>query len=357
MSEMSASIFMRSSHGGELTQLKQEPYKSEDLFQKLLADHAQELLAGDQIDPEEPRRWLLVGREVGIPGGPDQGDRWNIDHVFLDQDATPTFVELKRSSDPRIRREVVGQLIEYASNAGRNWSAGNLKEVAKKTWGEKLEGLVSQLLHSERAPEAFWSDAEVNLRDGRLRLIFAADKIPLELRRMIEFMNDQMRETEVLALEVRQYLGPDGQAAFVPFVLNASERLREVKGIRKRWDEASFFDLAKQLIGSEDTEALRQAYAACQERSFSIDWGTGAHHGSFKVAISRLGEKNACIFYANGTLTLGLGNFPQVEARIRERLLRLEGIALNDISFPSLGLSAWRPHLSGILHTLETASE
>jgi hypothetical protein len=31
----------------------------------------------------------------------------------LDQDAVPTLVEVKRSSDTRIRREVMGQMSDY----------------------------------------------------------------------------------------------------------------------------------------------------------------------------------------------------------------------------------------------------
>jgi hypothetical protein len=34
----------------------------------------------------------------------------------FDQNAVPTLVEVKRSSDTRIRREVVGQMLDYAAN-------------------------------------------------------------------------------------------------------------------------------------------------------------------------------------------------------------------------------------------------
>ena len=43
----------------------------------------------------------------GIPGNEDGAGRWSVDHLFLDQDAIPTLVEVKRSTDTRIRREVV----------------------------------------------------------------------------------------------------------------------------------------------------------------------------------------------------------------------------------------------------------
>jgi hypothetical protein len=49
------------------------------------------------------------------------GNRWSVDHLFLDQDAVPTIVEVKRSTDTRIRREVVGQMLDYAANAVVYW--------------------------------------------------------------------------------------------------------------------------------------------------------------------------------------------------------------------------------------------
>ncbi|MFZ5786270.1 MAG: hypothetical protein ACOY3Y_07485, partial [Acidobacteriota bacterium] len=104
--------------GDRLTRLEERPYDSEARLQKLLADYP-DLLGGDQVDDENPRRWLHVGREVGVPGAEAGPDRWALDHLFLDQDGIPTFVEVKRSSDTRIRREVVGQMFDYAANALR----------------------------------------------------------------------------------------------------------------------------------------------------------------------------------------------------------------------------------------------
>jgi hypothetical protein len=49
-----------------LIRLDETEYDAEDRLQRFLADHS-DLLAGDQIDPEVPRRFLLVYREPGIP--------------------------------------------------------------------------------------------------------------------------------------------------------------------------------------------------------------------------------------------------------------------------------------------------
>ncbi|CAA9341558.1 MAG: hypothetical protein AVDCRST_MAG93-6679, partial [uncultured Chloroflexia bacterium] len=45
--------------GGQLVEMSEAGYESEDLLQGLLAQHPN-LLAGDQMDHSHPRRWLLV---------------------------------------------------------------------------------------------------------------------------------------------------------------------------------------------------------------------------------------------------------------------------------------------------------
>ena len=103
---MSGGIYLIQDDGG-LVKMDERVYETEYLLQGYLADHP-DLLAGDQIDSNEPRRWLLVSREMPLASEEDGAWRWSVDHLFLDQDAIPTIVEVKRSTDTRIRREVVG---------------------------------------------------------------------------------------------------------------------------------------------------------------------------------------------------------------------------------------------------------
>ena len=93
------------------------------------------LLPGEQINPEAPRNWLLVKRELGVPDDNHSSDRWSLDHLFLDQDGIPTFVECKRSSDSRARREVVAQMLDYAANGLKYWTVDNLRQAATETAG------------------------------------------------------------------------------------------------------------------------------------------------------------------------------------------------------------------------------
>jgi len=103
-----AKIFLIDREGKDIKEMSETAYSSEDVLQHLLVLKPG-LLPGDQINPETPREWLLVKREMGIPDQANQADRWSIDHLFLDQDGVPTLVECKRASDTRIRREVIAQ--------------------------------------------------------------------------------------------------------------------------------------------------------------------------------------------------------------------------------------------------------
>ncbi|MEM9809290.1 MAG: hypothetical protein AAF959_28910, partial [Cyanobacteria bacterium P01_D01_bin.56] len=112
---------------GQLIEMTEAAYDSEDVFQALLEQYPN-LLAGDQIDNSSPRRWLLVQREMRVPDIENGAGRWSVDHLFLDQDAIPTLVEVKRSSDTRIRREVVGQMLDYAANAVSYWPVEQIRD-------------------------------------------------------------------------------------------------------------------------------------------------------------------------------------------------------------------------------------
>ena len=230
----------------KLVELTDQPYNSEAILQALLADYPS-LIAGNQIDNASPRRWLLVSREMVVPSEEGGGGRWSLDHLLLDQDGIPTLVEVKRSTDSRIRREVVGQMLDYAANAVVYWPVEEVRgrfearcQAANLDPSAELDGFLS----SEGDAETFWSKVKTNLQAGKIRLIFVADVIPPELRRIIEFLNAQMDPAEVLGLEIKQYVG-EGLQTLVPRVIGQTAEAEKKKSTGRsagrRWDEASFF--------------------------------------------------------------------------------------------------------------------
>ncbi len=271
---------------GELNELSEQQYEAESFLQSLLAEHPN-LLAGDQINPAAPRRWLLISRETAVPDEVGGGGRWALDHLFLDQDGIPTLVEIKRSTDTRVRREVVGQMLDYAANAVVYWSAEEIRsqfEARCQMRDQDPAQVIAELLRRDD-PEAFWMDTKRNLQAGKIRMVFVADAIPTELQRIVEFLNGQMDPAEVLAVEIRQFVG-QGIKALVPKVVGQTAAALQKKdpsaGAGKRqWDEPSFFAELEKKRGVEEANTARGIYDWANARKLRIWFGQGKQNGSF----------------------------------------------------------------------------
>ena len=278
MSNTEDFIFLTSGESNKLIKATNTPYALEQDLQTLVAEHPELLLVGDTSE-EGALRWMIVAPEAGIPDAESGGDRWWIDHMFLDQKGTPTFVEVKRSTDTRIRREVVGQMLEYAANALRYWPAGKLRALAEERSGDNANSRLIELLDLNPAAletdriEAFWQTVDENIREGRVRLLFVADELPKELRAIIEFMNKKMETVEVLGVELRQYAG-EGVRALVPRIIGQTEATRIAKRkpstLRPRLNEVTFPKVCPALALECFTDALREA----GKRGLSVKWAT-----------------------------------------------------------------------------------
>jgi len=231
---MNPSIFMIDG-AGTLVAMKPMPFAREDDFQRLLEQYP-ELLIGDQIEPNAPRRWLLIRREMGVPGSIDAPTGWSLDHLFLDQDGVPTLVEVKRAENTELRRRVVAQMLDYAANAVVYWPVDELRsrfeERLNAEGRDPDDELFTRLDITSDQVEAFWQRVSTNLRSGKIRMLFVADQIPRELRRIVEFLNEQMSPAVVLALELRQFSAQAdglGTRTLVPVVFGQTERAAQEK--------------------------------------------------------------------------------------------------------------------------------
>ena len=207
---------------GKLEALEETRFSTEDELQRLIAEHPQ-LLDGEQIRPGDARRWILITREKGIAASSGEGARWSVDHLIVDQDAIPTLVEVKRGSNPEIRRSIVGQMLEYAAHASETWTVEELRSAFQgRTSTRGLDPAVelAALLQEEDEPDlnGFWDAVSTNLAAKRLRLLFVADDIPDPLAQVVTFLNAQMRDIEVLAVEIKRF-GGKGAQTLVPRVI------------------------------------------------------------------------------------------------------------------------------------------
>ena len=190
-------------------------------------------------------------------------------------------MEVKRSSDTRIRRRVVGQMMDYAANAVRYGDVHSIRRTLASQTEEPEAALEEALGISD--PDAFWKTVATNLERGAIRMIFVADRIPRELRRIVEFLNEQMRPAEVLAVEVKQYAG-DGLKTLVSRVHGQTEAAEQVKERSKTpWDESTFFDELEARTSKEKRRLARRIYDWARERGCRIEWLAGDSGGGFYV--------------------------------------------------------------------------
>ena len=266
---------------GKLTALTQSDYDSEDLLQGLLADYP-DLLGGDQMGGGVPRQWLFVAREAPVPDREGGSGRWSLDHLFLDQDAIPTFVEVKRATDSRIRREVVGQMLDYAANGLLYWPVEAIQGFLAQQ-GTSADECLVEAFGGEVDTAIYWQQLRDNIADGRIRLLFVADKIPSELLAVVEFLNKHMDHTEVLAVEIPQFTG-EGLRTLAPRVLGQTQEAVQKKGgsqTASRWDEGRCFDLMKSKLPAADVAFARAYFDWIADQGWPVGYGRGKVDGSF----------------------------------------------------------------------------
>jgi hypothetical protein len=314
--------------GGGLLPMSEQRYDSEDMLQGFLEDYPA-LLAGEQMTDGDPRRWLLVSRELPVSAD-HNAPSWYVDHLFLDQDGVPTLVEVKRSTDTRIRREVVGQILDYAANAAVRWSAEQLRARLDST-PDGSRRLLDFL--NDADAEDFWGRVAVNLAAGRIRMVFVADSIPPELRRVVDFLAAQLRTAEVFAVEVRNYLGI-GERAFVPRLVSTPKSTPPAANERQ-WDERSFFEELSRR-NSQGAKVAKDLIEWARLNMTDFWYGKGATAGS---CIPRLALANSRLYlfalWTYGTIEMQFQHmrtppFNDENRRLEliDKLNRISGIAI-----------------------------
>ena len=147
------------------------------------------------------------------------------------------------------------------------WPIGDLIEAFEQTCharGEAPEQALGAFLGPDTEPDSFWKSVEANLRAGRIRMVFVADEIPRELRRIVEFLNEQMRPAEVLAVEVEQYQD-DNIRTLVPRLIGATERAQATKAVSGSGRKLSLDEWLDELAANHGEEVSEAA-------SRALDW-------------------------------------------------------------------------------------
>ena len=326
---MTERIYSVTGEGADSTlhPFEEEPFDEEDALQELIARNP-ELLAGEQMNPGDPPRFVLISREAGIADQVDGTARWSLDHALIDQHAVPTLVETKRGDDRELRRSIVGQMLEYAAHASKYWTAAELREQFEEN--EDADRRLAELLNEEDpSHDEFWHLVETKLNAKSLRLLFVADRIPDELATVVEFLNEQMPRIEVLAVEIKQFRGDHGRI-LVPRVFGRTTPARRQSSKRRQnLNRGSFLDAFPDSAVREAAECMLDVAEAS---GAVLHWGstavtirihTSGWESSQPVTVAWIDPKPGHIGW-NGTRDFTFGNaMPQYQEVPTSKSMRM----------------------------------
>jgi hypothetical protein len=196
-------------HNRGAPSLLEEGYASERELQEFLRDFST-LIPMDEIELGAPPL-LCIGFEVGAGGGSQ-------DLLYVDETGLLTIAETKLKKNPELRREVIGQVLEYASYA-HEWTARDIESLAGKFFssnhcppeyqGLTLESALRKFLETTGSPaaetlsyEQFLLQMRETLDRGRIRLIIAVDEPVGHLLKTVEFINRFSQRFDILSLSI-----------------------------------------------------------------------------------------------------------------------------------------------------------
>lgn len=213
----------------------------------------------EEIDPTFAGA-VSICRELRTPAGP-------IDNFLVTPSGLPVLVECKLWRNPEGRREVVGQILDYAKELSR-WTQSDLQREANvrlRTTGNILLQKVREV--APEVDEIAFNDAlSSNLRRGRFLLLIVGDGIREGVEAIAEYLQRHAGLHFSFGLvELPIFVLPDGSRLVTPRVLARTVNIvRQVVAVPEGMAVA---DLASE---DENTEVLDpdQAELAAKRQQF-----------------------------------------------------------------------------------------
>lgn len=346
--------------GIETTRLKPKPSTSEADHLHRLIEANPNLLPGEQIAPENPIQWLVIKSEAPVSDPESGQSRWALDLLLGDQFAWPALVECKLSVNAEIRKEMIGQAIEYAANAQHYWDAGILKKYALDRFDGDSQALLTHIgrIGWSKSIDEYFDCLVRNLKDGFFRIIFAVDNAPHRLRSTVEFLNREFETIETLVVEVRRY-SVGAEQLVTSGVFGYTEQIRRAKrDAAVRHDGVvhtilTFTQAVASMGIAGADQAISQLVSNAGERGWSIRFGSSGDFLLSVPAVSRkvllainVSERARLIWYP------GSHDQDRPDVARALRAMAAEAGATAAVSYPSSPAESWVSKLGYILEAL-----
>jgi hypothetical protein len=233
---------------------------NEDWIQKLIHTNP-DVLPISEIDTGFTPA-IAIGREVATRVG-------YIDNLFISPDGYLTIVETKLWRNPEARREVVGQILDYAKELNK-WTFDDLDNAVKQynqLYNNNADGLlatVRQHTELDEADERFFIDnISKNLKRGRFLLLIVGDGIRESVEDMVEYLTQTPQLYFTLALVELQVFKLDATDNSMIVIPQLVTRTREITRAIVRIEGNTSADFKVNIetdLGTESAKQQTQGY-------------------------------------------------------------------------------------------------
>jgi len=291
---------------GSPTRLERIPFLEKSFREHWIQEliHTQpSLLPIDDIDSNFAPL-IPLGREISTSAG-------SIDNLFISPEGYITIVETKLWRNPEARREVVGQILDYAKELNK-WTFTDLNN-AVLACNKHQKGIVESIRQYEPIDEGdiqyLIDNISKNLNRGRFLLLIVGDGIRESVEDMVEYLSQTPQLFFTLALiELQIFKFPKETDSFlvIPQVVTRTQEItraifrvegaqsqnfkinidtdlghEEVKQGRishKRFTITAddFFEQLEQNTDKNTVDFVKRMMQNCEEKSYNIHWGQGS---------------------------------------------------------------------------------
>ena len=134
----------------------------------------------------------------------------SIDDLYIDSNGILTITECKLIRNHQATREVLGQILDYAKEIVK-FDYKELEQVIIKKTGKKIFEIVSESIE--------WLDQDVfeenvnrNLKEGRMNLVIAGDRISRNVEELVTFLNGYTKMSfKIGVVEIQLFKLPDSE--------------------------------------------------------------------------------------------------------------------------------------------------
>ena len=278
-----------------------EKHFQENWVQKIIHKNPQILPIDDIESGFAPL--ISLGREIATSVG-------YIDNLYISPNGYLTIVETKLWRNPEAKREVVGQIIDYAKELA-NWNFTKLNDgvkISSQLYNNNSKGIIELINEFETIEEheeyKIIDNIERNLKRGRFLLLIVGDGIRESVEEMIDFLSYTPQIQFTLGLiELQFYKNPKNADELIA-IPNLITRTREITraivkiensttgsviietdfieekvkpiAVRTTITEDDFFEQLQQNTDFESAEFAKHILTTVKEKGYFVEWRQGA---------------------------------------------------------------------------------